>query len=174
MAYRYHDLNQQQTGGGYDKMFHQNTGATNTNYVKKGKGNKQILNYHLFSGQYEQSQQSPFTETQAFDGFNENAKKNREQFKEYHANPQQSVQKFNTAIDQMHMPFDIQRPIATRDQVKDHYADEHKSLYSHKKTNDYFNEHQFMPGKYNNPTASRFDFYSMQNDDTGGYEDFFN
>lgn len=171
MAYRYNDLNQQQSGsGGYDKMFHQNTGV-NHNYKKKVQGNQQILDYRLFNGQYEQKQQSPFD---AFDEFNENAKKNREQFSDYHRiDPNRSVKNFNSAIDSIHMPFDIQRPIATRDQVKDHYEDEHKSLYSHKKTNDYFNDHQFMPGKYSNPNGNRFDFYSMQNDDQKGFEDYF-
>lgn len=175
MAYRNHDLNQHRSGsGGYDKLFHQNTGANNTNFKKKVKGNERMLNYHLFTGQYEQkSPQQDLSEGGAFNGFNENARKNREQFNEYHNNPTKTVEKFNTAIDQMHMPFDMQRPIATRDQVKNHYADEHKSLYAHKKTNDYFNEHQFMPGKYSNPNADKPDFYSMQNDDTGGYEDFF-
>ena len=172
MAYRYNDLNQRQVGsGGYDNLFRQNTGVHNKNHIKKVQGNKQIMDYHLYSGQYEQTQQSPFD---AFDSFNENAKKNREQFSDYHpADPNRSVDEFNRAVDQMHIPFDMHRPQATRDQVKDHYENEHKSLYSHKKTNDYFNEHQFMPGKYNNPTANRFDFYSMQNDDKKGYEDYF-
>ena len=172
MAYTYNNLNQQKAGnGGYDKMFHQNTNTQNPNFKKKVQGNQQILNYRLFSGQYEQQQSSPF---EKFDTFNENAKKNREQFQDYRReDPRQTVESFNKAIDGMHMPFDIQRPQATRDQVKDHYEEEHKSLYSHKKSNDYFNEHQFMHGKYSNPSASRFDFYGMQNDDKKGFEDLF-
>lgn len=182
MAYRCNDLNHSQAGGDYDEIFHKNTGSQHQhgNYKKKALGNQQILDYHLFSGQYEQSQSSTFD---AFDEFNETARKNREQFTEYRADPARSVASFNKAIDNTHMSFDIQRPLATRDQVKDHYAHEHKSLYSHKRTNDYFNDHQFMPGKYNNTISnpslnshardSRLDFYSMQSDDKKGYEDFF-
>jgi len=172
MAYRYNDLNQKKNGGDYDEIFHKNTGSQNTNYKKKVIGNQQILNYHLFSGQYEQQQQA--TGFDAFDEFNETAKKNREQFSDYRTgDPSRNVESFNKAIDSIHMPFDIQRPVATRDQVKEHYEHEHKSLYSHKRTNDYFNDHQFMPGKYNNNNGTRLDFYSMQSDDNKGFEQFF-
>lgn len=171
MAYRNYDLSQQNAGGGYDKIFRQNSNANHANFRKKVQGNQQILDYHLFTGQYEQNQKSPF---ESLDRFNENAKKNREQFSDFNrGDPNRTVQQFDKAVDSIHMPFDMQRPMATRDQVKSHYEDEHKSLYSHKQANDYFNEHQFMPGKYNNPYASRLDFYSMQNDDKKGYEDLF-
>lgn len=157
----------------YDKIFHQNTGSHNPNYTKKLKGNKQMLDYQMFTGQYEQQQQNPFNN---FNGFNENARKNRQDFNQTISSGNQSVEIFNNSIDKLHIPFDRQRPIATRDQVKNHYEDEHKSLYSHKKTNEYVNQHQFMPGQLGNGNRSRFDFYSMnenQSQDDQHYEDFF-
>lgn len=169
MAYRQQELHQSKSHN-YDKMFHQNTGVDSANNVKKIKGNRRILDYHLYSGQYEQNQQNPFGD--AFNGFDENAKQNRQEFQ----SSMGSVNEFNNNIDKMHKPFDIQRPVATRDQVKSQYETENKSLYTHTQRNEYFNQHQFMPGQTGSMNANRFDFYSMQNpndEKQNGFEDFF-
>jgi hypothetical protein len=167
MAYRQRDLHQSKTHS-YDKLFHQNTGANSANNIKRFEGNKQILNYRLFNGQYEQQPQNPFEE------FNENAKNNRQAFQSS-LNNGNSVEQFNRNIDKIHMPFDIQRPVSTRDQIKSEYETENKSLYDHQKINDYMNQHQFMPGQLGNMNGSRFDFYSMNNDGgkQNGFEDYF-
>lgn len=161
MAYRQHDLHHAKTGS-YDKMFHKNTGSHNPNNVKRFKGNQQILDYHLFSGQYEQQKKSIDMDKHG-----------------YSHNP---IETFNQNIDKIQMPFDMQRPMATRDQIKEEYELENKSLYTQQKANNYFKDHHlFRPnhsgsGGGSGGGTNRFDFYSMQQDDgdiENGFEDFF-
>jgi hypothetical protein len=154
-----HHLNQKNSHK-YDKMFHQTTNSHSLNYVNNMKGNQQILDYRLFSGQYEQNPSNPFASSAS--DFNENALQNRKEFFNQ-VSDSSSIKNFNQSIDRMHMPMDLQRPVATRDQVKGQYEDDNKTLYKHKQTNDYFNEHQFMPSRLGSRYGNGLDFYDVDN-----------
>ena len=228
---RGNDLNQSEVHQ-YDGMFHRNTGTAN-NGSKKVESNQQLLDYRLFTGQYELQKARPAFED-SFDGFDETAKIKREQFKEefktsqshkskylvelqksqpseqYRARPtqqhykspvvnnavpeqrfnrpeirstdrNQNIKSFNNAIDQIHLPAEMQRPSATRDQVKEYYHQQdkdklrdYKSLSEQKKNNEYINSHQFMPlSGPGNKTVPGFDYYMVQTEKSNGYEDQF-
>lgn len=226
---RGNDLRQSETHQ-YDSMFHKNTGSAN-NSDKKVMGNQQLLDYRLFTGQYELQRTHP-TFDDSFDGFDETAKQRREQFKEqynsahvqknkqlqhlqqvqgsepYRARPtqqhskspmgtmsndypryrprnnnisNQSIKQFNKSIDQIHLPAEMQRPTATRDQIKQFYGDQNKdikpdnkSLAEQTRNNDYINSHQFMPlAGAGNRSFHDFDYYMMQTEKHNGFEDQF-
>ena len=217
----------------YDSMFHKNTGSAN-NSDKKVMGNQQLLDYRLFTGQYELQRTHP-TFDDSFDGFDETAKQRREQFTEqynsahiqknkhlqhlqqvqssepYRARPSQqqhyksptvamsndndypryrprnnnisnqSIKQFNKSIDQIHLPAEMQRPTATRDQIKQFYGEQNKdikpdnkSLAEQTRNNDYINSHQFMPlSGAGTRTIPGFDYYMTQVDKQNAYEDQF-
>jgi hypothetical protein len=169
MAYNRKDLTQSDANT-YDKIFHQTTTPNPTG--RKVQNNDKIINYRMFPGQYELTHSSQFQSRGAADMFNENAKKNRESFQEQ---SRMSVNQFNQAIDSLHLPQDMNRPLATRDQIKDFYEDENKSFTNDKRTNDYFNQHQFMPSRVGNRTMSGFDPYNItfKTEKKNGYEELF-
>ena len=173
MAYNRNDISYASVNE-YDKLFHQNTGISHHNASsKKVQSNDKILNYRLFTGQYELNK--PSNDLDAFGNFNENARKNREMFRSQEST---SIKDFNRTIDNLHLPQDMQRPVATRDQIKGVYDDENKankSYRSNKQANDYFNQHQFMPSRLGNKTTSGFDMYSMtfKKEKTNAYEEMF-
>lgn len=164
---------QQKGSHTYDKLFHQ---QSRPNIEDKRTGNRQILDYRMYAGQYTQDKR----DNNGFDEFNENAKYNRNQFfQEQILSESNSIRTFDRTIDNMHVPFDVQRPIATRDQIKGQYEDDNKSLYKHNNTNEYVNEHQFMPSRLGSRYGGGLDFYDVntsmysENKNGLGFEKYF-
>lgn len=190
MAYNRKDLRQGET---YDSNFHSSyydhrtkpnttnlttTNPTTTNPTKndrtpnhhnnrtndRGKNmkNDQILSYRMFTGPFELN--NPNTNN------NNNIIQDRKPVQSFES----PITEFNRTIDNLHLPQDMQRPIATRDQVKEYYENDNDHQHiKQKRANDYFNQHQFMPSRLGNKSMTGFDMYSMSNEKKNGYQDFF-
>lgn len=180
MAYNRKDLRQGET---YDSNFHSgyydhrtNTITTKndrtpnhhnnrTNDRGKNMKNDQILSYRMFTGPFELNNPNTIP-----NNTNNNIIQDRKPIQSFES----PITEFNRTIDNLHLPQDMQRPIATRDQVKEYYENDHDHQHvKQKRANDYFNQHQFMPSRLGNKSMTGFDMYSMSNEKKNGYQDFF-
>lgn len=150
MAYNRNDLKQ---GDINDDIFHTNTKKMGNN--RKTSNNEQILNYRMFNGPFELNPLTNFHSTNF-------QSPNFQSINSQNIRYESPITEFNRTIDNLHLPQDMNRPMSTRDQVKNH-----ETQQTRKKTNDYFNQHQFMPSRLGNKSMTGFDMYSV---DSNGFD----
>ena len=101
-------------------------------------GNRKIVDYHLFTPKYEKKDKEPEWED-----------------KKIRMTDSQSIKHFNQNVDQRQS---LDRPLATRDQVKEFY----RTDPTQKKSRDYINNYQFQKNIHPQdvPFDPSFDFYT--------------
>lgn len=169
------DTAYEHTQNPYHQTFNRDTTTIKTSKQKRVVGNRNIMDYHIFSPKYEQHQ---YQSDLMFGGVNNNARENRKQAEIDFNNDydiKREINEFNETVNNLGIGIDLRRPLATRDQIKDYYKTENKNQQSHPETfkpkqqmasNRYLEKYQFDDSKHlnqyddklNPSTKPTFDF----------------
>ncbi len=142
-----------------EKLFH----AQTRHNSRKFQASDKILSYHLYQNKFQNQLSNPnevfpdriHAKVSSVKNFND-------ELPESYSTSQEQVNKFNNKIDSVHLPVDIQRPMATRYEVQSFYYDKQRrekdqfKVMSGENKDKYLSDYQFVP---KTPTGDGTDFF---------------